>query len=63
MFCVSKGMDPESPYSKESPISLQWLKFRLIFHLTNEGTSVSPVETVEKAVGVCLIWTGGLISL
>ena len=51
------------PDSKEGLISLQCLKFRLIFHLTDEGMSESPVETREKAIGVCLIWTGGLISL
>ena len=51
------------PDSKEGPISLQWLKLRLVFHFSNEGMSESPVETVEKAVGVRLIWTGGLTSL
>ena len=29
----------------------------------DEGMSESPVETLEKAVGVCIIWTGGLTSL
>ena len=29
----------------------------------DEGMSESPVETLEKAVGLCLIWTGGIISL
>ena len=28
-----------------------------------EGMSESPVETLEKAVGLRLIWTGGLTSL
>ena len=28
-----------------------------------EGISESPVETLEKAVGLHLIWTGGIISL
>ena len=29
----------------------------------DEGMSESPVETLEKAVGLRLIWTGGLTSL
>ena len=28
-----------------------------------EGMSESPVETLDKAVGLRLIWTGGMISL
>ena len=54
---------PRGPDYKEGPISLQWLKFRLFFISQDEGTSKSPVETVEKAVGVRLIWTGGLKSI
>ena len=38
------------PDSKEGWISMQWLKFRLVFHLKDEGMSVSPLETLEKAV-------------
>ena len=29
----------------------------------DEGMSESPVETLEKAVGLRPIWTGGIISL
>ena len=29
----------------------------------DEGMSGSPVETLEKAVGLVLIWTGGITSL
>ena len=29
----------------------------------DEGMSESPVETLEKAVGVRLIWTGGSTTL
>ena len=53
----------EKPDSKEGQISLQWLKFRLVFHVQDEGMSESPVETLEKAVGLRLIWIGGIISL
>ena len=51
------------PDSKEGQISLQWLKFRLVFHLKDEGMSESPVETLEKAVVFRLIWIGGITSL
>ena len=54
---------PRGSDSKEGTISLQWLKFRLVFHLTNEGMSESPVETLEKAVRVRFIWTWYLAFL
>ena len=63
MLSVSSGMYRERPDSKEGQISLQWLKFMLVFHVTNEGMSESPVETLEKAVGLRLIRTGGITSL
>ena len=34
VISVSSGMNRERPYSKEGRISLQWLKFRLVFHVT-----------------------------
>ena len=34
VFSASSGMDPRCPNSKEGRISLQWLKCRLVFHLT-----------------------------
>ena len=34
VLSVSSGMYPERPDSKEGRISLQWLKFRLVFHVT-----------------------------
>ena len=51
------------PDSKEGRISLQWLKFRLVFHLKDEGMYESPVETLEKAVVQHLIWIVGITSL
>ena len=54
---------PKGPDSKEGPISLQWRKFRLVFISQDEDMSESRVENIEKAVGVSVIWTGGLISL
>ena len=35
VFSVSSGMYRERPDSKEGRISLQWLKFRLLFHVTS----------------------------
>ena len=51
------------PDSQECRISLQWLKFRLVFHLKDEGMSESPVETLEKAIVLRLIWIVGIASL
>ena len=34
LLSVSSGMYRERPDSKEGRISLQWLKFRLVFHVT-----------------------------
>ena len=34
VISVSSEMNRERPYSKEGRISLQWLKFRLVFHVT-----------------------------
>ena len=34
VLSVSSGMYPERPDSKQGRISLQWLKFRLVFHIT-----------------------------
>ena len=51
------------PDSEEGQISLQWLKFSLVFHLKDEGMSEYPVETLEKAVVLRLIWIGRITSL
>ena len=51
------------PDSKEGRISLQWLKLRLVFHVTRWSMSESPVETLAKAIVVRLIWIGGFTSL
>ena len=49
--------------SKEGRISLQGLECRLVFHLTKEGMTETPVETLEKVLGPHFIWTGFLTSL
>ena len=62
VLSVSSGMYIERPDSKEGRISLQWLKLGSCFMSQDEGLSEYPVETLEKAVGLRLIWTGGIIS-
>ena len=51
------------PDSKEGQISLKCLKFRLVFHLQDEGMSESPVETLEKAIVLRFIWIGAITTL
>ena len=63
MFLVSSGMDPKVPDSKEVLISLQWNNSGSSFISQEEDMSESRVENLEKAVGVRVIWTGGLTSL
>ena len=48
---------------KDGRISLRCLKCRLFFHLQDEGMSDSSGETLEKALGLRLICTGGLTSI
>ena len=63
MLSVSSGKYRERPDSKKGRISLQRLKLGLCFMSQDERMSESPVETLEKAVGLRLIWTGEITSL
>ena len=63
MLSVSSGKYRERPDSKKGRISLQWLQLGSCFMSQDEGMSESPVETLEKVVGLRLIWTGGITSL
>ena len=63
VLSVSSGMNCERPDSKEGRISLQCLNLGSCFKAQDEGMSESPVEALEKAVGLRLIWTGEIISL
>ena len=58
VLSVSSGMYRERLDSKEGLNSLQWLKFISSFISQDEGMSESPVETLEKDVGLRLKWTG-----
>ena len=76
MFCLSSSdvrgtlcflsqveWTPKGPDSKEGPISLQWRNSGSSFTSQDEDMSESRVETLEKAVGISVIWTGGLTFL
>ena len=51
------------PDSEEGRISSRGLNSGLCFISQDEGMSESPVETLEKALGLHLIWTVGITSL
>ena len=51
------------PDSKEGQIFLQCLNSGSCFISQDEGMSESPVETLEKAIVLRLIWIGGITSI
>ena len=59
MLSVSSGMCRERPDSKKAGFPCSGLNLGSCFMSDDEGISESPVETLEKAVGLHLIWTGG----
>ena len=63
MRSVSSGMNRERHDSKKARFHCSGLNLCSCFMSQDEGMSASPVETLEKAVGLRLIWTGGIISL
>ena len=63
MLSVSSGMYRERSDSKKDRFPCCGLNLGSCFMSQDEGMSESPVETLEKAVGFCLIRTGGIKSL
>ena len=63
VLSVSCGMYRERPDSKNARFPCSGLNLGLCFMSQDEGLSESPVETLEKVVGLRLIWTGGITSL
>ena len=63
MLSVSSGMYRERPGPKDGRYPCSVLNLGSCLMSQDEGMSESPVETLEKAVGLRLIWTGGIISL
>ena len=58
MLSVSSGMYCENPDSKKARYPCSGLNLGSCFMSQDEGMSESPVETLEKALGLHLIWTG-----
>ena len=54
---------PTCPDSKEGRISCSGVNAVSYFISQHEVMSESPVETLKKALGNCIIWTCGLASL
>ena len=54
---------PRDPDSKEGRIPYSVLNSGSCFISQDEGMSESPVETLEKAIILGLIWIGGITSL
>ena len=63
MLSVPSGMYRERPDLKKARFPCCVLNLGTCFMSQDEGMSESPVETLEKAVGLRLIWTGGITSL
>ena len=62
VLSVSSGRYRESPDSKKPGFPCSGLNLGSCFMLQDEGMSEYPVETLEKAVGLRLFWTGGITS-
>ena len=62
MISASSEMDPEIPDLKEGQISLQRLNAGSSFIAQEERMSESPIEILQKALGLSLISTRGLMS-
>ena len=63
MLSVSSGMFRARADSKKAGFPCSGLNLGSCFMSQDEGMSESLGETLEKAVGLRLIWTGGIISL
>ena len=63
MLSVSSGMYRERPDSKKARFPCSGLNLGSCFMSQDEGMSESSEETLTKAIGLRLIWIGGIISL
>ena len=63
MLSSSCGMYRERPDSKKARFPCSGLNLGSCFMSQDEGMSESPVETLEKAVGLRLVLTRGITSL
>ena len=63
VFCLKWNGLREALTQKKAGFPCSGLNSGTSFISQDEGMSESPVETLEKALGLCLIWTGGMTSL
>ena len=63
VFCLKWNGPREALSQKKAQFPCSGLNSGSSFISQDEGMSDSPVETLEKAVGVCLIWIAGLTFL
>ena len=56
-ICTARGLTP-----KKARFPCSGLNLGSCFMSQDEGMSESPVQTLEKVVGLRLIWTGGITS-
>ena len=61
--CLKWNAPREALTQKKAGFPCSGLNSGSSFSSQDEGVSQSPMETLEKAVGLCLIWTGGITSL
>ena len=62
-FLSQVEYNAKDPDSKEGRMSCSGLNSGSCFISKDEGMSESPVETLEKAIVLRLIWIGGITSL
>ena len=63
VFCLKWNGPRETLTQKKAGFPCSDLNSGSCFISQDEGMSESPVETLEKAIGLRLIWTGGIMSL
>ena len=63
VFSVPSGMGHERPWFKNVGFPCSDINSGSCFIPQDEGMSESPVETLEKAIVLRLIWIGGITSI
>ena len=63
MFPVSSGIYHERPTEKNAGFPCSVFNSGSCFFSQDEGKSEFPLETLEKAIVLRLIWIGGITSL
>ena len=63
VFCLKWNGPRNALFQKKARFHCSGLNAGSSFISQDEGMSESSVETLEKALGLHLIWTGGLTSI